>query len=85
MLYSSLFITVVCATTLLVFNHYNQYKNIERWYFRRHRWLYILLEIAYYLLVISLVFNGRFLVYTLIEAGIKYKYGLRINLYPYNK
>lgn len=85
MFYSSLFITVICATTLLVFNHYNHYKNIERWYFRHHRWLYILLEIAYYLLIISLVFNGRYLAYMLIEAGIQYKFGTKINLYPYNK
>lgn len=72
-IYSSVFIIVFCGITLLIFHHYNKYKRLERYLHDNKKALYILCELCYYLVFVSLVFNARFIAYKLISFLI-YKY-----------
>lgn len=83
MYYHNVFIVVFSLITILVFHHHNKYKNMERWFYRNNKHYYIALQISYYLLVISLVMNGRFLVYKGIEYFMKRKYGIKMKLWNY--
>ena len=61
----------ICTFTgasMLAFNHVNQYKRVERWFYYYNKYYYVLVNLCYYLLLISFIFNARYLVY----AGIAY-------------
>jgi hypothetical protein len=76
----SICIIVICGFTLLIFSHYNEYKRVERHFFMTNKYLYIVLEICYYLLFISFVYNSRYLVYQLIKHLFQKYYKIKINL-----
>lgn len=59
----SAIIVVTSGLSMLVFLHYNRYKRVERFFYFHNKYLYILLQLCYYLLFISFVFNSRFIVY----------------------
>ncbi len=73
-------IIVICGFTLLTFSHYNEYKRIERHFFLTNKYMYIILEICYYLLFISFVYNSRYIVYKMIKFVIHKYYKIKINL-----
>jgi hypothetical protein len=66
-IFSSIFIILVTGITILVFNHYNEYKRIERFFYNHNKYMYIVLEFTYYILFISMVFNIRFIAYEVIK------------------
>lgn len=71
-------LAVVCGVCLVVFYFQNKYKRIERWYYDHNKYLYILLELCYYLLFISFVFNARYLVYEFIKYLVKRNFGIKL-------
>lgn len=76
----SLIIIFISGVTLLSFAHLNKYKKVERYYYYHNKYLYILLELVYYLLFISLVFNARFLAYEAIKYFIYIRYKIKIKI-----
>ena len=80
LLLSSIVIFIVCSITLLVYRHANHYKRMDRFFYEKNMWLYILLQFCYYLLFVSLILNGRFLVYIIIEFAVWKFYGVKLNL-----
>ncbi len=58
--YCSLFLAVV---VLLYFNYKNDYKRIERYYFKENRKLYYVLRAAHFILLASIVLNARYMLY----------------------
>lgn len=56
-------IAITSGLSMLVFMHYNRYKRVERFFYFHNKFLYILLQLCYYLLFISMVFNARYIVY----------------------
>lgn len=79
-LYVCIFIVVVCGITLLIFSKYNEYKRVERHFFTTNKYLYIVLEICYYLLFISFVYNARYLAYQGIKHLVHKYYKIKIDL-----
>jgi uncharacterized membrane protein HdeD (DUF308 family) len=74
----ALVLAAISGVCLIVFYFQNKYKRIERWYYYQNKYLYILLELCYYLLFISFVFNARFMVYEIIKLLIRKKFGIRL-------
>lgn len=74
----SLIIAGICGISLLIFMHYNRYKRVERFYYYHDKYLYILLELVYYLLFISFVFNARFLVFETIKTLLRQRFNIDI-------
>lgn len=74
----ALVLAAVSGVCLLIFYFQNKYKRIERWYYYQNKYLYILLELCYYLLFISFVFNARYMVYEIIKHLIRKKFGIRL-------
>ena len=70
-MYENLFIALLSVIPVIVFNYYNQYRSIERWYYRTDKKKYLLMQICYYILILSAIFNARFLAYKGIEYGLK--------------
>jgi hypothetical protein len=68
--YCSLFLAVV---VLLYFNYKNDYKRIERHYFKENRKLYYLLRTAHFILLASIVINARYILYTYAEKVLNKK------------
>lgn len=62
-IYVSLFISIVSGITLLVFYHANHYKRMERYFYHTNKYLYITIEVTYYILFISFVYNTRFIAF----------------------
>lgn len=54
---------------------------MERWFYRNNKHYYIALQISYFLLVLSVVMNGRYLVYKGIEYFMQHKYGIKMKLW----
>lgn len=79
----SLFILAVSILPVLTFHYFNEYKRVERWYYRNHKPLYLALQVSYFLLVLSIALHGRYVVYTGIEHFVKTRYGIKMELYPY--
>ena len=59
--YCSLFLAVV---VLLYFNYKNDYKRIERYYFKENKKLYYVLRAAHFILLASIVLNARYILYS---------------------
>lgn len=79
-IYVCIFISIVSGITLLVFTEYNEYKRVERHFYKTDKILYILLEICYYLTFISFVYNSRYLAYQAIKYIIEKYYKIKIKL-----
>lgn len=79
-IYVCIFIAITCGITLLIFSKYNEYKRVERHFYKTDKFLYIILEICYYLVFISFVYNTRYLVYQAIKHYIHKYYKIKINL-----
>ncbi len=73
-------IIFISGVTLLTFVHINKYKKVERYYYYHDKYLYILLELVYYLLFISFVFNTRYIIYEAIKYFIYVRYKIKIKL-----
>lgn len=58
---------LLAAIALIAFAKINEYKRVERFYYNHNQALYLLLTLSYYVLYISLVINGRFLVIELFK------------------
>lgn len=71
-------LAVICGICLIIFYFNNKYKRIERWYYYHNKYLYILLELCYYLLFISFVFNARYIVYEVIKYIIRKNFGIKL-------
>ena len=74
----ALVLASICGICLIVFYFQNKYKRIERWYYYHNKYLYILLELCYYLIFISFVFNARYMAYEIIKHFIRKKFGIRL-------
>lgn len=61
MILSCVIIFVFSGLVLLWFNYINKNRKIERWYYRNNLLLFALLEFCLFLLVVSVVMNGRFI------------------------
>jgi hypothetical protein len=68
-----LFVAACSGATLLYFYYHNKNRRIERYLLKNDRKLFLLLQFAYFILVISLVFNARYVVYQFAEL-VKVKY-----------
>lgn len=68
--YCSLCLAVV---VLLYFNYKNDYKRIERYYFKENRRLYYLLRAAHFILLASIVLNARYILYSYSEKILNKK------------
>jgi hypothetical protein len=68
--YCSLFLAVV---VLLYFNYKNDYKRIERHYFKENRKLYYLLRASHFILLASIIVNARYVLYSYAESIMKTK------------
>lgn len=77
--YMSFFIVCVTAITLLIFNHYNKYKRLERYLYENKKEYYVISQICYYIIFISMVFNARYLVYQLIAFLLFKYYKIKMN------
>jgi hypothetical protein len=73
-------LAAACGISLLIFMHFNKYKRVERWFYYHNKHLYILLELCYYLLFISFVFNARYLAYEAIGFMMLRFYGIKMKL-----
>lgn len=62
----SVIIVIISSISLLMFHHVNKYKQVDRFFYYDNKYLYILLQLCYYLVFLSFVLNSRFLVYELI-------------------
>lgn len=65
-------IMVFSGSILLYFYYHNQNRCIERYLLRNDKQYYLALQFAYFILIISLVFNMRFVLYNWME-GLKTK------------
>lgn len=65
------FIIIVSAVTLLFFWYSNHYRKIERYYYGNNKNLFVLLEICILILMFSLVFNTKFIVFQFINVFYK--------------
>lgn len=68
--YCSLFLAVV---VLLYFNYKNDYKRIERYYFKENRKLYYMLRAAHFILLVSIIMNARYVLYSYAQKVMKIK------------
>ena len=59
---SSLILTAISGISILYFFHQNHNRKVERFYYRENKLLYALLMFVYFLLIVALVMNGRFVV-----------------------
>lgn len=56
----SLFAAISAGTVLLYFYFHNKDRRIERYYIRNHKNIYVALQAAYFVLIMSVVLNFRF-------------------------
>ena len=68
--YCSLFLA---AIVLLYYNYKNDYKRIERHYFKENRKLYFVLRAAHFILLASIVLNVRYILYSYAGKVLKGK------------
>jgi hypothetical protein len=66
--YCSLFLA---AVVLLYYNYKNDYKRIERYYFKENRKLYFVLRAAHFILLASIVLNVRYILYSYASKILK--------------
>lgn len=69
-------ISIAAALVLLYYYFHNKERRIERYLVRHKKDLFVLLEVCYFVLTLSLVFNVRFIIYetfgkTLMDAANK--------------
>lgn len=62
---------LLAAITLFAYAKVNTYKRIERFYYNQNQVLYLLLTLCYYILYISMVINGKFIVIHFFKMGYK--------------
>ncbi len=67
MLKNSIFIIIFAGIPIIIYSILNEYDKIARWYYKNNKHYYILLQLSYWILMISMVLNVRFVVYTGIE------------------
>lgn len=58
----SLFAALSAGLVLLYFYFHNKDRRVERYYIRHHKNIYVVLQIAYFVLIMSAVLNARFIV-----------------------
>jgi hypothetical protein len=66
--YCSLSLAVV---VLLYYNYKNDYRRIERYYFKENRKLYFVLRAAHFILLASIVLNARYILYSYADKVLK--------------
>ena len=71
----SLLIAAIAGMTLLFYYFANENRNIERYYFHNHKMCYYSLQFAYLILMLSLVYNIRFVIYHYVDK-VKARFGL---------
>jgi hypothetical protein len=76
----SIIICLITGISILVFNHLNEYKRIERWFYYYNKYYYILVNLCYYLLLISFIFNARYIVYSLIAYIMHKKFNIKMSI-----
>jgi hypothetical protein len=66
------FYIIICAgLILLYFYHHNKNRKIERYLLKHKKNLFTLLQISYFILIISVVFNTRYIISTCFEEFMK--------------
>lgn len=60
---SNFLIILICGITLLLFHYNNQYRNIERYYYKNNKLLFLVLELCMLILVLAALYHSRFIVF----------------------
>lgn len=76
----SIFIIIFASIPIIVYSFLNEYDKITRWYYKNNKHCYILLQFSYWILMISLVLNARFLIYSGIETFTEKVLKQKINI-----
>ena len=50
---------IICIIPLLYFLKHNSYRCIERYYFKKHKKCYLLLQVSYFILFTTIIYNIR--------------------------
>ncbi len=67
------FIITVCAgLALLIFYFKNKDRRIERYFYNNKKELFLLLQLSYFILIVSFAFNSRFLMSKIFSIGTTY-------------
>jgi hypothetical protein len=62
-------VIVACCSgaILLYFFYHNKGRKIERYFLKNNKRLFLVLQLSYFILILSLVFNIRFVIYHFAE------------------
>jgi hypothetical protein len=65
-------ITVCAGITLLIFYFKNKDRRIERYFHKNNKELFLLLQLSYFILIVSFAYNSRFLMSKILSFGTTY-------------